>query len=265
MLSTDFVPGAPNWLDLGVPDTDAAVSFYSATFGWQFQSAGPDGGGYGFFLQDDKTVAGLGPLTEEGASAAWTLYFHTPDADATAKAVEQAGGTVRMAPDDVFSFGRMGQFTDPAGADFAVWQPGDIKGVGLVNTPNSLTWAELYTTDAAGAKDFYRAVFSWQTTDMEMGPDMTYTVLTPAGGTEENSHGGLMQLPQENLDRGSRPEWHPYFEVADCDAVFARATEAGGTTLIPPADAEGIGRLAMLLDPAGAPFAIIKSAGSEQS
>ncbi|MFD0418767.1 VOC family protein [Streptomyces sp. NPDC127108] len=259
MLSTDFVPGAPNWLDLGVPDTDAAVSFYSAVFGWQFQSAGPEGGGYGFFVQDDKTVAGLGPLTEEGASSAWTLYFHTADADATAKAVEQAGGRVRVPPGDVFSFGRMGQFSDPAGADFAVWQPGDTKGVDLVNTPNSLTWAELYTTDAAAAKDFYRAVFSWQLTDMEMGPDMTYTVLTPAGGTEENSHGGLMQLHQDNLDAGSGPEWHPYFEVADCDAVYAKALATGGTTLIPPMDAPGIGRMAMLTDPAGAPFAIIKS------
>lgn len=189
MLSADFVPGVPSWLDLGVPDPDGAVSFHSAVFGWQYQSAGP-GVGYGFFLQDGRTVAGLGALTEEGASAAWTLYFHTPDADATARAVEQAGGTVRVPPGDVFDFGRMGRFSDPAGADFAVWQPAGTKGVDLVGTPNSLTRAELYTTAAAAAKEFYGAVFSWQFTDVPMSPGLTYTVLTPAAAARRTATAG---------------------------------------------------------------------------
>ncbi|MGA4841466.1 VOC family protein [Streptomyces sp. G45] len=265
MLSTTPVPGTPNWLDLGAPDLDAAAAFYGAVFGWEYQSAGPEAGGYGFFLQDGRTVAGLGPLTEQGAASAWTVYFHAADADATAKAVEQAGGTVRVPPGDVFSYGRMAQFTDPAGADFAVWQPGDTQGIEAVSVPGSLTWVELYTTDAAAAKAFYGAVFSWETTDNVMGPELTYTVLAPSGGGAEAAHGGLMQLPQENLDAGSAPEWHPYFEVADCDATVARATEAGATVIIPPSDGEGIGRFAMLLDPAGAPFAVIKSATAEGS
>lgn len=41
MLTTNYVPGTPNWLDLGAPDIDAAVSFYSAVFGWTFQSSKP--------------------------------------------------------------------------------------------------------------------------------------------------------------------------------------------------------------------------------
>ncbi|MGW0733169.1 VOC family protein [Streptomyces sp. NPDC002851] len=262
MLTTTYVPGAPNWLDLGSTDTEASRAFYAAAFGWEFQSAGPEAGGYGFFRQDGKTVAGLGPLTEEGASPAWTVYFHTPDADATAKAVEQAGGTVRVAPADVFHYGRMAAFTDPTGADFAVWQPAETQGLESVGVPNTLTWTELYTTDAPVAREFYRAVLSWQMDDMAMGENLTYTVLRPSGTTQEAAHGGLMQLPQENLDAGSTPEWHPYFEVSDCDATAAKAAEAGATTLIPPTDAPDIGRLAMFLDPSGAPFAIIKGATS---
>ncbi|MVO85910.1 VOC family protein [Streptomyces sp. p1417] len=258
MLSTDFVPGAPNWLDLGVPDADAAVTYYSAVFGWQYRPAGPEGG-YGSFVQDGRNVAGVGPLTEEGASAAWTLYFHTPDADASAKTVEQAGGSVRVEPGDVFDFGRMGQFTDPAGADFAVWQPTGSKGVEVAGAPGSLAWVELFTTDAAMAKAFYRTVFDWQCTDVPMDPGLTYTVLTPAGRGEEHAHGGLTELSPQNVAEGARPEWHPYFEVADCDASHAKAVEAGGAALVPPTDVEGIGRLAILADPWGAPFAVIKS------
>lgn len=126
MLTTDFVTGSPNWVDLGSPDTMAAAAFYGAVFGWELQSAGPDAGGYGFFQKDGKTVAALGPLTDEGARSAWTVYFQTPDADATAKAVEQGGGVVRAEPFDVMEAGRMAAFTDPGGAEFAVWQPAAV-------------------------------------------------------------------------------------------------------------------------------------------
>ncbi|MFJ8309226.1 MULTISPECIES: VOC family protein [unclassified Streptomyces] len=260
MLTSTQVPGGLNWLDLGTPDTDAAVAFYEGVFGWEFVSAGPEAGGYGFLKKDGRTVAAVGPLTEEGASSAWTVYFRTLDADATAKAVEQAGGTVRFPPMEVFTAGRMAGFTDPAGAEFAVWEPRDMDGLELVNEPGSVSWIELYTTDGGAAKDFYRAVLSWETRDMPMGEGIVYTIAGPAGGGESTMHGGIMQLPDENLRRGSASEWHPYIEVEDCDATAARAQELGATVIIPAVDTEGVGRLAMLLDPFGAPFAVIASA-----
>lgn len=260
MLTTNYVPGTPNWLDLGAPDVDAAAAFYSAVFGWSFQSAGPEAGGYGFFQLDGKTVGAVGPLTEEGASSAWTVYFHTPDADATAKAVEQAGGRVRAEPMDVFTAGRLAAFTDPTGADFAVWQPGDVQGLEMVMEPNTLCWTELYTTDAAAAKEFYRSPFSWTYQDMPMGGDMVYSIVSAPGGgkADDTGHGGIMQLQKEHLEAGSTSEWHPYFGVTDCDATFNAAINHGATVLIPPSNAPGVGRLAMVLDPAGAPFALIK-------
>ncbi|CAM4014644.1 VOC family protein [Streptomyces albus] len=260
MLTTNFVPGTPNWLDLGAPDVDAAVAFYTSVFDWDFRSAGPEGGGYGFFLRDGKTVAAVGPLMEEGAAASWTPYFHTRDADATRAAVERAGGSVRAEPMDVFTAGRLAQFTDPTGAGFAVWQPGDTVGLDVVMEPETLCWTELYTTDAAAAKEFYAAVFSWSYQDMPMGDDVVYTVFSAPGGgvPDDPGQGGIMQLAQQNRDAGSGSEWHPYFATEDCDATCTRATGAGAKMLMPPTDAPGVGRLAMLKDPAGAPFALIK-------
>src|SRR5258707_14193587 len=95
MLSTNFVDGAPVWLDLGAPDVARAAEFYAGVFGWKFESAGPDAGGYGMFTQDGKAVAAAGPLTEQGAAPSWTLYFKTSDADGTAEAVRKAGGAAR--------------------------------------------------------------------------------------------------------------------------------------------------------------------------
>ncbi|WP_438489126.1 VOC family protein [Streptomyces sp. S186] len=260
MLTTNFVPGAPNWLDLGAPDVDAAAAFYSAVLGWTFQSAGPEAGGYGFFQLDGRTVAAVGPCQEEGASPAWTPYFHTADADATCKAVEQAGGRVRVPAMDVFTAGRLAQLTDPTGADFAVWQPGDVQGLDAVMEPNTLCWTELYTTDAAAAKEFYRAVFGWTYRDMSMDGGVIYSVASApgAGSGDDTAHGGILQLQQMHLDAGSTSEWHPYFGVTDVDARYDTATEHGATPLIAPMDVSGVGRLAMLTDPAGAPFALIK-------
>lgn len=256
MLTTNYVPGAPNWVDLAVPDVDAAASFYGPVFGWEFQSAGPDAGGYGMFTMNGKTVGAVGPMGVPGGTPAWTLYFDTPDADATVEAVAKAGGTVRVPPMDVFTAGRMAQLSDPSGADFAIWQPGDTKGLDAVTEPNTLCWTELHTADPAGAKAFYGTVFGWASQDMPMG-DFTYTVVTPAGGSEEMSQGGIMGLTPEMAAGGSR--WLPYFEVPDPDGVQAKVSELGGTVIAPAMDLEGVGRMAAFIDPQGALFSVIKS------
>lgn len=154
----------------------------------------------------------------------------------------------------------MAGFTDSTGAEFAVWQPRDVQGLEAVMEPDTMCWTELHTTDAAAAKAFYRAVFSWSDQDMSMGDGMVYTVVSAPGGGkgDDTSHGGIMQLPKENADAGATSEWHPYFGVEDCDATFAAATGRGATALMPPSNAPGVGRLALLRDPDGAVFALIK-------
>jgi hypothetical protein len=261
MLTNDYVPGAPDWLDLGSGDVDAAAAFYKALFGWEFQSAGPEAGGYGMFQLAGQTVAALGPLQGDGTQPAWTLYFETADVEATSKAVEQAGGSVRFPPMDIFDQGRLAGYTDPGGAEFAVWQPGTNKGLDRVGA-GALCWTELYTTDAEQAKRFYGSVFSWDTEDMPLpGGAGTYTVVSRSGGGQEGSHGGIMQLNADRLPTGVS-YWQPYFAVTDCDASVATATGHGASVLMPGTDMEGVGRMALLRDPEGAFFAVLQPAES---
>ncbi|MGW7428350.1 VOC family protein [Streptomyces sp. NPDC054861] len=260
MITTDFVPGSPCWLDLGAPDVGAAAAFYGAVFGWQYESMG-DGEDMegGMFRKDGKIVAGLGKLTEEGARSAWMIYYSVADADATTQAVERAGGAVRVAPMDLEEWGRMAQYSDPQGGQFAVWQPGRDSGVELVDEPGSLSWTELYTTDATAAREFYGGLFGWRFGDMELpGGGGTYTLITPAGLPDERMHGGLMALSAEDLRlTNGRAYWHPVFAVADCDATVAKVTENGGRVQMGPEDAPGVGRLAVCLDRADADFVVL--------
>ncbi|GGZ33676.1 hydroxylase [Streptomyces inusitatus] len=257
MLTTRYVTGSPNWLDLGTPDVAAADRFYRGLFGWIFESAGPQAGGYGMFRLDDTTAAGGMTVPPEQAPASWHVYFQSPDADATAEAVRLHGGTVLFEPMDVFDFGRMAAFTDPSGIGFGVWQPRDYKGLGVVGVPGSLCWLELYTPDTDAGLAFYTQVFGWETSSMPY-PDGSgsYPLAHPSGTGGEAMFAGAVPVSADPT--GSGPHWLPYFAVLDCDATAALARETGGTVHLPPVDLPGVGRFARLTDPAGAKFAVIQ-------
>lgn len=259
MITTDFVPGSPCWLDLGIPDIDAAAAFYRAVFGWNHRSFGPEAGGYGAFELDGRTVGALGPLSEEAARPAWTIYFTTEDADAAARSTEQLGGAVRTAPTDVGEAGRLAQLTDATGARFAVWQPFATTGLEATDEPGTLCWTELFTTDVDAAKDFYGALFGWRTQDMPLpGGAGAYSLISPYRGGQERMQGGMMRLSAEELAPvGGRPYWHPVFGSADCDATVAEVTAGRGSVQTGPEDVENVGRVAVCVDPWGADFVVL--------
>ncbi|MFF5183554.1 VOC family protein [Streptomyces sp. NPDC000345] len=259
MLTTRFVDGAPNWIDLGTPDIEGATSFYGALFGWSFRSAGPEAGGYGFLQLDGRTVAGGMQNPPEQGPPSWTVYFRTPDADATVKAAEQAHGRVLFAPMDVMGKGTMAILADSAGVLFGLWQPGLTKGVDVAGDPGSLCWVELYTPDIAAAAAFYHATLGLETSAVPF-PGGTYTCVNPAGAGEDAMFGGVVPLADDPVEARSGAYWLPYFEVTDVDAVVAEAERRGGTVRMPATDVEGVGRMARLADPYGARFAVIRSA-----
>jgi uncharacterized protein len=114
--------------------------------------------------------------------------------------------------------------------------------------PGTFCWWELATSDAAGAKAFYRKLFGWTDRDAPMGPDAVYTTLLLGG----DKVGALYQLNAEQKSQGIPPHWLTYVAVTNADETAARAVELGGTVLAGPFDVMEHGRMAILLDPAGA-------------
>ncbi|MER6960784.1 VOC family protein [Streptomyces sp. NPDC000618] len=262
MLTTRFVDGAPNWIDVGTSDIDGAGSFYGALFGWRFESAGPDAGGYGFFQLDGKTVAGGMQTTPEQGPPSWTVYFRTSDAQATAKAAEQAHGRVIFAPMDVMGQGTMAILADQAGVPFGLWEPAQTTGVDVAGDPGSLCWVELYTPDIAAAAAFYNRTLGLETSAVSF-PGGTYTCVNPADAGEDAMFGGMVPLADDPTEAETGAYWLPYFEVTDVDTVVGKAQELGGRVRMPATDVESVGRIAKLADPYGARFAVIKSAQPE--
>ncbi|MFG2755862.1 VOC family protein [Streptomyces wuyuanensis] len=260
MLTTRYLTGSPNWLDLATPDLRGAASFYGDLFGWTFRSAGPRAGGYGMFELDGRTAAGGMTVPPEQGAPGWTLYFQSPSADDTAERVRNGGGAVTHEPADVWDLGRMAHFTDPAGVGFATWQPGTNPGLDVVNEAGSLCWAELCTPDPDAALGFYRSVFGWDEFAVPIPGGDTYVTVNPAGAGEDAMFAGLVPLETDPVEAAGGPYWLPYFEVVGTDATAAKAEERGGTVRTPPIDLEDVGRIAKLADPYGARFAVIETA-----
>ncbi|NEE17979.1 VOC family protein, partial [Streptomyces sp. SID7499] len=75
MISPTFLDGAPDWVDLGTPDLDAATAFYRELFGWDLVPGGPEVGGYGMLTLDGRYVGGVMTVSEEEAPSAWSVSF----------------------------------------------------------------------------------------------------------------------------------------------------------------------------------------------
>lgn len=128
------------------------------------------------------------------------------------------------------------------------------------NKPGDYIWYELLTTDLGAAQDFYASVLDWKYMDSGQ-PDMDYRIVM-AG---ENGVGGMMQITRDMADHGARPTWLGYLAVEDVDETLGEITKRGGATLMQPMDIPMVGRIAMVADPQGAPFYVMKPQGCGKS
>jgi predicted enzyme related to lactoylglutathione lyase len=244
--------GVPSWVDMGSPDLAQAKAFYGGLLGWDCPEGPPEAGGYSVCERRGKTVAGLGPQMNPDFPAAWMTYVNVDSADETIAKVKANGGAVFVEPMDVMDVGRMAIFADPAGAVLGLWQPKAHTGAQLVNEPGTWCWSELITTDVDGSKAFYGAVFGWGAQEQGPGGPHTYTEWK----VNDRSVGGMMAKTPE-MPADMPPNWGVYFAVDDADAAVAKTQELGGTLFMGPMDIEP-GRMAVLADPGGAVFNILK-------
>ena len=120
-------------------------------------------------------------------------------------------------------------------------------------------WYELITTDPDGARAFYQSVVAgWaiEESSQAMPGGGAYRMIRRSDGKDQ---GGILTLTPEMQQHGARPMWAGYISVDDVDAALSAIEADGGQALMPAFDIPDIGRIAMVADPAGAPFYIMKA------
>jgi uncharacterized protein len=75
----------------------------------------------------------------------------------------------------------------------------------------------------------------------------------------------VMRLSTEMKAGGARPTWLFYIGVDAVDANVAKITAAGGSVRMPAFDIPNVGRLALVADPQGIPFYVMRGASEESS
>jgi predicted enzyme related to lactoylglutathione lyase len=238
-------------------DTAAAGSFYPRVLGWRSQNS-PHSSAYTMFATGSGPIAGMMRLSDElrqkGVPPHWLPYIGADDVDATVASAERFGAKVQHAPSDIENnVGRFAVLTDPQGAAFGVYRPGQAASGPPRGTPapGQYSWHELATSDAEAAFEFYSTLFGWQAMQrMDMGAAGTYLIF----GRDGQQRGGMYKLT-----RAAGPHWLSYIEVASADAAATAAREAGAKVINGPMDVPG-GRIVQLTDPAGALFAVHSSA-----
>ncbi len=245
----------PAWVELSSSDPAASRAFYSKLFDWVVEvSTDPQYGGYGLAKIGDMDVAGIGAKQSPEAPTAWSVYIGTDDAEGLAKKVQAAGGTVIAPAFDVGDQGRMAVFQDPSGAFISAWQA-KAMNPRPANTPNSFGWAELNARGVEKAIPFYEQVFGWTRKTSEVGGGAPPYTEFQLGG--ESVAGAWEMSPMVPAEVPSY--WMVYFTVDDVDRSFRKAIEAGAHEMLAPDDFPG-GRFAILSDPQGASFGLLKMA-----
>ena len=132
----------------------------------------------------------------------------------------------------------------------------------MSNRHGTPIWYELMSTDPLAARRFYGAVVGWQIDESPPAEfAMDYRMLNAADG----AIGGVFTLTDQMRQQGAAPCWMMYLGVDDVDTCVAAISAAGGRVQMPAFDIAGVGRIAMVSDPQGAPFYVMRGASQEQS
>ena len=121
----------------------------------------------------------------------------------------------------------------------------------------ALVWYELMTPNPDAARPFYDAVVGWKIdahNTVPGGGDADYRMISREDG---GFAGGVLALRPQMIDGGATPGWFAYVYVPDVDAAVTKIENEGGKSWLVQ-DTPGVGRMALVSDPWGATFYVMK-------
>ncbi len=233
------------WNGLITTNPEQTLAFFPQVLGWTVEHVSMGDDTVPMLASKGVPVAHVRPPGEGESHSWWNNYLRVEDVDATATAVQAAGGRVIVPPTDIVP-GRFATVATPSGAIFTLFrEPNEST---RADGQGELHWVDLHSSDIDADIAFLTTALGISTQEMKM-PTGAYHLLNPDGATQA----GAMQ----QMNAGAPSMWLAWVAVDDTDAALERVSKHGGSVLAPAWDAEGIGRMAIASDPAGVVFGVI--------
>jgi len=240
---------------LVTPDLAAAERFYGGLFHWTFQSIHTGSADYAVALADGRAVAGLyqKPIPAgEHHQPAWLTFIAVRDVDAARQAAVAHGATVVSEAKSYPSRGRQAVLADPEGAVFAILASSSGDTPDLLALPGEWIWSSLLSRDPDAEAAFYQEVFSYDVFDLASDDGLEHVILS----SDDYARASVNAFPADAARRHAH--WLNFVRVDNTADAVAKALAAGGRVLVEPhADRHG-GQVAVVADPAGAPFGLME-------
>lgn len=240
------------WLELTATEQTEAIAFYSGVFGWTTREA-PGHPHHSIFVLDGRPVASihvLPPLQRVvGVHPRWLPHVVISGMDELILRAHTLGGEIE-GPFEALDGGKNAVLVDPSGAEIGLWEPMPSSTPAINSELGAASWYELHAKDPALARFFYNGIFDW-------GARTSHDA-SPYDLWMSNGHaiGGMRELDPEW--QGLPAGWMVYFDVDDVTASTLRVTQLGGQVSIAPTELGDGSSFAVVTDPQGAAFGIVK-------
>jgi predicted enzyme related to lactoylglutathione lyase len=253
--SAERHPGKVIFVELVTPDLTAAEKFYGGLFGWTFRDTQAGTTKYAEALLDGHTVAGIvhrEVRAGEQRQPAWLTFIAVRDVDAAKTTAVNNGAKVLFQPHSIPNRGREAVFTDPQGAIFAVLASTSGDPPDELADPGEWIWSSLVTSDPDTDAAFYQKMFDYEVYEAPADPGVQHLMVA----TDSYARASMNSLPAAKPN--VHPHWLNYVRVVDAVQATAKAVSLGGRVLVEPRLDRHGGRIALLADPAGAPFGLLE-------
>jgi predicted enzyme related to lactoylglutathione lyase len=248
------------WLDLVTPNLAAAEKFYGTLFGWTFQSTRAGNTDYAVAMLDGRPIAGMlekAIPSGEHHQSAWLTFLAVSDV-AGVKKTALAHGAKLLAGDRSYPMrGQQCVLSDPEGAVFALLASSSGDPPDYLPVAGEWIWSSLHAKDAGAEAAFYQQLFNYDVFEAPSDDGLEHLILS----SDNYARASANDLERDSARRHSH--WLNFVRVNSAVETAAQVRALGGRVLVEPrADRHG-GMLAVVADPAGAPFGLMEWSDSD--
>jgi uncharacterized protein len=260
--STEHHVGKVVWADLVTPDLGAAERFYGGLLGWTFQIIHTGNSSYAVALADGRPIGGLfqKPIPAgQHRQSAWLTFIAVRDVDAAKRVALAHGAKVVSDAKSYPSRGRQAVLSDPEGAVFAILASSSGDTPDYLAAPAEWIWSSLLSRNPGVEAAFYQEVFSYDVFDLASDDGLEHVILS----SDDFARASVNAMPADSARRHAH--WLNFIRVDNTDDMVAKVTALGGRVLVEPhVDRHG-GKVAVVADPAGAPFGLMEWTTSDST